>query len=376
MGFQTISIRIGAGHQVDLLESNLVLGPDGARARFAAIGASEEFFDLAIRRREGSVPDDDGHAPKLGVVRGDELELGWMSAGGEASMLSAYGGHLVLVRAQALGYVDDVPGILRSGRFAEVRGRLAERHERGLMLQPIAAKDRREIPVAELTAGEHALWEALATRCMCPACVHRSWTAEAADALAEEIARDARSAVLKLDRCMVRTPKLIRAAMLAGIHPTAGGKKRRRPWGARTVAEAATIAQELRSAKRAEVRVAAYHALFEYALQGGAISTDALASVLASEPKRTLEVLHLATHSTTTTLDAIAEPVLRALEVVAYAPFAERAISFVVVKGVPFDGQQRARLRAAVGRWRSDPGVAKLLSVFRDQPRFIHAMRE
>jgi hypothetical protein len=159
VGFQTISIRIGAGHQVDLIENNLVLGPDGARARFAAIGASEEFFDLAIRRREGSVPDDDGHAPKLGVVRGDELELGWMSAGGEASMLSAYGGHLVLVRAQALGYVDDVPGILRSGRFAEVRGRLAERHERGLMLQPIAAKDRREIPVAELTAGEHALWD-------------------------------------------------------------------------------------------------------------------------------------------------------------------------------------------------------------------------
>ncbi len=376
MGFQTISIRIGAGHQVDLLESNLVLGPDGARARFAAIGATEEFFDLAIRRREGPVLDDAAHAPKLGVVRGDELELGWMSAGGEASMLSAYGAHLVLVRAQALGHIDDVPRILRSGRFAEVRGRLAERHERGLLLQPITAKDRHELAVEELTADERATWEALSTRCMCPACVHRSWTAEAADALAEEMVRDAKSAVLKLDRCMVRTPKLIRAAMLAGIHPTAGGRKGRRPWGAGTVAEAATIAQELRTAKRGEVRVAAYHALFEYAVQGGAISTDALASVLASEPKRTLEVLRLATLSTTTTLDAIAEPVLRALEVVAHGPFAESAISFFVVKGVPFDGQQRARLRAAVARWRSDPGVAKLLDVFRDQSRFIHAMRE
>jgi hypothetical protein len=291
-------------------------------------------------------------------------------------MLAAYGIHLVLVRAQALRYVDDVPEILASGRFAEVRGRLAERHETGLLLQPITAKDRREIPLAELTAEERATWEALATRCMCPACVDRSWTAEAADELAEEMERDVKTAVQKLDRCMVRTPKLIRAAMLAGVHPSAGGKKGRRPWGARTVADAAAIAQELRSAKRAEVRVAAYHATFEHAAQGGAISADEVASMLVSEPKRTLEVLRLGLGPIHTMPQTLGEPVLLALETVTLGRFAECAIFFFVVNGVPLDAGQRARLRAAIERWRSDPDVAKLLDVFRDQTRFAHALRE
>jgi hypothetical protein len=82
MGYTTISIPIPPGGRANLVEGSLVHGPEGARERFAAIGASEEFFDLAIRRREVSALDDDDQALRLGIVNGDELEIGWMSAGG------------------------------------------------------------------------------------------------------------------------------------------------------------------------------------------------------------------------------------------------------------------------------------------------------
>jgi hypothetical protein len=261
MSLITLTFRMLPDHAPNAMESYLTFGTDGVEARFRAVGAGDELYDQAIAR---DAPPYEGIGPPVyGVTRGDQFEIGWNDAAGELSMLVAYGIHLIQVRAYHRGLVEDLTHVFGSGRFAEVRGQLAERDDDGLRLQPIRSTDPHRLSLFDMTEAERATWDMLGTRCACPACSTRFWTAEESDAFAIELEADPEQVARRFPAFMVRTPALIRAAMLAGMHPQSPGWRRKRVWGPRSVQDAALVGKELLTHRRKLVREVAALAIAE-----------------------------------------------------------------------------------------------------------------
>ncbi len=191
MGIASVVVPLRPSRSPSSAESDILGGADGARARLRAVGGWEACYELAIRQvleaPAGGADDLELaiHDPESGT-----LEFGWSEAAGACSTLAAYARHLVIVRAFAGQLLDDLDQVARSGRFVEVRGRVAERNDDGLSLQAIRADEPHRVPMAELTDDERVARDQLERRCLCPACFDRTWSVEEADALAEALEQD------------------------------------------------------------------------------------------------------------------------------------------------------------------------------------------
>ena len=261
MGLTRVEIPIPAQWAGSALESELLRGPHGVPTSFAAVGAGDEVFDIAIAQRyRGAEPDE---RLELGIVVGRNLHMGWSNVA--CGMLAAYGVHLVRLRAQVQQHLDDLPGIASSGRYAEVRGRLAQRTPDGFDLEVLQNDQAQHLALADATGAERSVWEGLGSRCMCPACLDLCWTAEEADAVASTIRPKDRGALHAVKRCMEPTPALFRAAILAGVHPL-GGRNRFGLWTERSLPLAAQAARELLAHRSGEVRRAALHVVLAAAV--------------------------------------------------------------------------------------------------------------
>ncbi len=236
-----LKIPVPRGWADSLLEAAITGREDGVAARLRAIGASDEYYDLAIARERGGE----------GIARSVDgsLVFGWNDAAGQCTLLAAYAHHLVLVRAVVLDLVDaDLAQIAASGRFAEARGRLVARGRERFDVLALRAGDPVEMPAQE--APE--VWDGLSQRCLCPTCAGLEW--DDAWVLTEALTP------ARLARCVPRTERLARALLTAGGHANALDRASRDlvpRWGPRTLRAALPVARELLSARAVPVRAAA-----------------------------------------------------------------------------------------------------------------------
>jgi hypothetical protein len=351
MGLSYVSIPLAGRHPPEV-ESLVLGGERGAAARFAAVGASEEYYELALRQQtEGS----DAFRERLtvGVVneREGSLEIGWSDAAGLCSTLAEYGAHLVEIAAQVQSLLSGVrpprPGL----GFAEIRGRLATRAKDGFDLQVLRGGDPPKLALTDATGAERAIWEALATRCMCPVCPHYAWTVEEGEALAARFARGEAKAS-ELGRAMVRSETFFRIAIGAAAHPYATGKQRASIWGSRPPPEAVAAARGLVGAKSAAVRAAAYDALVAAAHSAPDEARSLVSAALADGPKTAIIALRRARGLSPAIRASLIDPVLAGIGTTKNVELVTQALILVIETSTDLDADRRAALAPVVERVR------------------------
>jgi hypothetical protein len=364
MGAIAMRVPVPAGYLPSGIEAELTDGADGVAARFRAIGADEEYYELSLRVRRGTADETDG----LYVAEFDAatrtLELGWSDAAGECALLAAYGHHLTFVRAIVKDWIaSPIAELRRSGHFAEVRGRLATREDDGFVLQALRRGDPAKLSLRELNDEERRVWAALETHCMCPACVTRSWTEQAADALAVRIEAGDAAAFADLARCPVRTPALVRALMCAGAYPSALDHRLRRyawSWGPRTLPIAAAVGRTLLDSKQVEARAAAIDAILTTMIAGDDTdATELVRKALGDKAVVAYGAMLRTRDLRAEVRAALIDPMLDTLTRAKNADLVRVLLGQLSVEGRAMDALQLARCVALLEQWASHKAVGR-----------------